>query len=484
MRTTPLLSCAWLALALIACKDDGPHSDAGHMKTLAREELMDPQTCEGCHPDHYREWSSSMHAYALEDPVFLAMNARGQREAELGEFCVNCHAPLAVREGYAKDGKNLEDVPKHLRGVTCYFCHNVESVDGTHNNPIELANDTTMRGSLRDPKRPSAHGVAYSKFLDGTQVQESSKMCGSCHDIVTPAGVHLERTYAEWQDSLFSHGKGAASCNSCHMDGREGIAADDKHTRVPSRRIHSHLFPGVDLALTPFPDREVQRKAVECALGASVRLTLCPSPGGQFEVLLETNAGHRLPSGASQDRRMWVEFVAYDDNDKVIFESGVIPDGDVVDKPKDHPAHDPRLWVLRDRLYDADGGETHMFWEAAASETYPDGYSSQTLPQAKQLGTSHTTDPRTYTVPPTAARVRVRVNVQPMGREVLDELVASKDLAAAVAEAIPTLTLSGSITEWNVADGYGECITQAQETDQRCPDDYLCMLYPDLPQCD
>ena len=31
--------------------------------------------------------------------VFLAMNERGQRETggQLGPFCVNCHAPLAVR---------------------------------------------------------------------------------------------------------------------------------------------------------------------------------------------------------------------------------------------------------------------------------------------------------------------------------------------------------------------------------------------------
>ena len=42
-----------------------------------------------------------MHAYAAEDPVFLAMNQRGQRETngELGDFCVQCHAPVAVHVG-------------------------------------------------------------------------------------------------------------------------------------------------------------------------------------------------------------------------------------------------------------------------------------------------------------------------------------------------------------------------------------------------
>src|SRR6187551_186452 len=63
---------------------------------FAREQLLDAETCRGCHSDHYREWAGSMHAYATRDPVFLAMNRRGQEETrgELGAFCVGCRAPL------------------------------------------------------------------------------------------------------------------------------------------------------------------------------------------------------------------------------------------------------------------------------------------------------------------------------------------------------------------------------------------------------
>src|SRR5688572_9748953 len=100
---------------------------------------MDPETCKTCHPKHYREWSGSMHAYASDDPVFLAMNARGQEEvATLGDFCVQCHAPMAVRTGATTDGLNLAELPRHLKGVTCYFCHTVSAVEGTHNNPLVL----------------------------------------------------------------------------------------------------------------------------------------------------------------------------------------------------------------------------------------------------------------------------------------------------------------------------------------------------------
>ena len=103
---------ALLGLAGCAGGDDAPGSDAG-VTVLDAEALQDPQACASCHPDHVREWSGSMHAYASDDPVFLAMNARAQRETNgaVGSFCVNCHAPMAVRTGATQDGLNLETLP-------------------------------------------------------------------------------------------------------------------------------------------------------------------------------------------------------------------------------------------------------------------------------------------------------------------------------------------------------------------------------------
>ena len=54
-----------------------------------------------------------MHAYAADDPVFLAMNRRGQREAGIGDFCVQCPRPMAVRTGATTDGLNLDSLPRH-----------------------------------------------------------------------------------------------------------------------------------------------------------------------------------------------------------------------------------------------------------------------------------------------------------------------------------------------------------------------------------
>lgn len=128
------------ALALAGCGDSPARPVA---------ELQDPATCNECHPKHYAQWSGSMHAYASEDPVFVAMNRRGQRDTggALGTFCVQCHAPMAVELGLTTGGDfDPARLPAAARGVTCYFCHDVASVKDSHNNGLVLAGDQTMRG--------------------------------------------------------------------------------------------------------------------------------------------------------------------------------------------------------------------------------------------------------------------------------------------------------------------------------------------------
>src|SRR5690242_8346875 len=214
---------AWLLfLTIAAC--------GGH-DYLPIEELQKPETCMECHPKHFTEWQSSMHAYAANDPVFLAMNAKGQADTggALGDFCVNCHAPMAVRLGLTTDGLNLADVPQYAKGVTCYFCHSVDSVAGQHNNPLVLADDGKMRGELYDPNPVDspAHAHKYSKLLDVEQ-PESATMCGSCHDLVNGHDVPLERTFQEWGTTIFALQVPGLSltCGSCHMTPHTDVVAD------------------------------------------------------------------------------------------------------------------------------------------------------------------------------------------------------------------------------------------------------------------
>ncbi|HTU56822.1 MAG TPA: multiheme c-type cytochrome [Polyangiales bacterium] len=437
---------------------------------LDRDQLLDPEECRSCHPGHYEEWASSMHAYAADDPVFLAMNQRGQRETEgeLGDFCVKCHAPMAVREGATRDGLNLADVPAKLKGITCYFCHNASSVGEHFNNDVQLANDTTMRAALEAPIRSPAHALGFSPHLDSNR-RESGALCGSCHDVVVPSGVHLERTFVEYQKSLFGQlEEGFETCAGCHMPGRKGRRAAEL-PGAPLRIVHEHLWPAVDVALTPFPGIEVQRRAVECELALNTRIRQVTHDGfGTFTVQTETSAGHNQPSGTAQDRRMWIEVVAYDASDVVIFESGTIADGEVEQKEAGDPAYDPQLTLYRDWTYRADGAYTHNFWEVAPSAAHPEGYEALTLPFTTDPNLAHTLSAR-YAIARhrEIARMTIRLRLRPIGMDVLEDLVASGDLDAAVPARMPTFTLHGAAVEWRPNEPVPRSLL---------PDDFTCSV--------
>jgi nitrate/TMAO reductase-like tetraheme cytochrome c subunit len=360
---------------------------SGENETYSRDKLLDPETCNECHQDHYKEWSGSMHAYSSEDPVFRAMNARGQEEThgDLGDFCVKCHAPMAVAEGETTDGLNLDSVPKELQGVTCYFCHNVKEVQDTHpnNNPLLLANDTTMRGPISDPVRYSAHESEYSESFNSRQLAPSSKMCGACHDIVVPghfsgapADVPLEQTYAEWQQTVFAvDGPPGLSCGGCHLNAMvmQPVAAppNSKITMPVRAARHEHLFAAVDSAHGDFPEKDAQLAAIQAGIDGLFRIQLCVDENTGLLVNLQLEnivAGHSVPSGASADRRLWAEIHVFK-GDVDTYQSGVIRPGESVsaayEAAKAGTAGAAPFFTAWDKATKVDGTTAHMFWDVA-----------------------------------------------------------------------------------------------------------------------
>lgn len=433
-------------LALASCSSE--KADAA--PTLTGEALLDPNNCLPCHAEQFKEWAGSMHAYAGEDPVFVAMNKRMQRETngQAGTFCVGCHAPMAVRLGKTKDGLNLGELPSYMRGVTCFFCHSTDAVEGTHNNPLRLANDGVMRGGIASPVA-APHKAAYSKLHD-REDQTSATACGGCHDIVTLQGAHIERTFVEWQASLYSK-PGQLSCSKCHMEGREGVAA--KVDGAPRRTVHDHSMAAVDVALTPFTDEANQRALVQRLLDATLLAKLCvkQTPGG---IVAETTldnafAGHKFPSGAVPERRAWLEVIAYRAG-ALVFSSGVVPERKSVTS-----ISDPNLWLLRDKIFDTTGKETHMFWQAARVES--ELLSAAVTADPKDPAFFHSVT-KTYPLPlPPPDRVTMRLRMRPVDFDLLDDLVATKDLDPQILDRIPTFDLVSTTKEWTSAGGF-RCI--------------------------
>jgi hypothetical protein len=248
--------------------------------------------------------------------------------------------------------------------------------------------------------------------------------------------------------------------------------------------VHEHLWAAVDVALDDFPHRQEMELAVEhCELAQSLVAKLAEPEGAVefrgLQLTLETGAGHHQPSGAAQDRRMWVEFIAYDAADNVIFESGNIADDELEEKPEGDPDHDPHFWQFRDRIYDEDGNEVHMFWEAASH----DDEGNRVLPAATPasfLPGQHSL-PSFYPLPQVPARVTIRVRMRPIGLDVLDSLVDSGHLDASVRDAMPTFTAYSAEAEWPDPNNPRNILyTETTERDCRT---YRCMLDPEAEDC-
>ncbi len=302
--------------------------------------------------------------------------------------------------------------------------------------PVPVAaDDDVMRGGLHDPLATFAHGSRGSNLHDRNAL-ESSRMCGTCH----PASL------AEWTHSVYadeSFGR-PLTCGGCHMEGRNGVAAAVEG--APIRRAHSHMFVGVDVAISDHPGTEEQRKLVQRELDGTLAAELCVHKTGTIAITLENlSAGHDWPSCAPHDRRAWVEVVAEDADGNVLLSSGVVPEGVPVVN-----AGGPNLWLMRDRLADKDGNDVTMVWNSVATE-------SSVLPPQTPLTRD---DPRyvephmfrTWSAGEKPARVRMAVHLRPIGLEIVDDLIASGDLDPKYKARLPTWTLAPTVIEWKEGD--------------------------------
>ncbi|MDB4963274.1 MAG: uncharacterized protein JWP01_3273 [Myxococcales bacterium] len=431
----------------------------GDEPKLSREELQDPNTCLSCHKTHHDQWSGSMHAYASTDPVFRAMHKRGQREDDsIGLLCVSCHAPMAVENGTITLA-NVKDfdfstLPPTEDGVTCYFCHNVEKVTTDHNNGLVLANDQTMRGGLQNPIDSTAHHSKYDVLMDSER--NKSEMCGSCHDVVMPNGVALERTFMEWKETIYGTTEDPAvklTCGGCHLEPVTDVIADAPGVVSRPNGFHDHTMAGIDQALTPFPQQAEQAQAIADILPSigikSPRPLIGPAPGGiclnpngDLTVRVDSfTVGHSFPSGVSHDRRVWLEVIAYDVNNQIVFQSGVVPNG--MDPEE---IGDPNLFGLWERTSKEDGSPAHFFHEVATIDPNPLHY----LPGPVTLDPN---DPRvdhsrmkTYAVTNIGAieKITARVMMRALPFATLRLLEQSGDLDPSIKNQLKTLEVATS----------------------------------------
>jgi hypothetical protein len=195
--------------------------------------------------------------------------------------------------------------------------------------------------------------------------------------------------------------------------------------------------------------------------------------GGVRVVLDAVSVGHQWPSGATQDRRAWVE-VRASRNGVPIYQSGVVPEGGTPTEV----ANDPDMWLLRDCMFGPDGGQVDMFWQAASIQgnelpalVSVNGLVNGTYSHRTQLFPRNAADgsalpPGTPIIVDGGAvepdDVQVRVWIQPVGLDVLSDLIDSGDLDAGVLAAMPVFQVSltgpdtAGLLEWTPATATSE----------------------------
>ena len=391
--------------------------------------LEDPQSCMACHRGFsgnspqfmpHSTWGGSMMANAARDPLFwAALDVANKDFPGAGDFCLRCHTPPGWMNGrvvkaigggssgpggasgcqLTGDFNDDDNKGNDYAGITCHFCHRMmptgpggqAGMIGNANIWIDNATScTTPDGSVyggpcrRGPYTyangmlEAPHGWVKSAY------HEDSTLCGSCHDVTTPdtdvgplktlvleGGVTttrpmpIERTYSEWNSSLFSDaiyrdglGEGASGtpaiaraqqCQSCHMRSSVDATAKACNQNPDGSRTGNlpvHEFAGANTwipaiikaeyanSVTGFGreadyDRTIASAQAMLAAAAQVQTSIlsytAPTAGsaGSISVRVKvTNlSGHKLPTGYSEGRRMWLNVKALSATNAVVGES-------------------------------------------------------------------------------------------------------------------------------------------------------------------
>jgi hypothetical protein len=243
------------------------------------------------------------------------------------------------------------------------------------------------------------------------------------------------------------------------MQSSNDVIADKPGLNVPLRPngFHEHLWPAIDQATTPFPEMDVMAAGIQRDLDPALTIVgptplggtigqggICLPPTNILTVRMDTRGtGHAWPTGAAQDRRAWLEVIAYDAMNNVVFSSGVVP------PDKDPEAiSDPNLVGFWDRTMQTDGTPAHFFWDVASEQ-------SQLLKPPITLDQNSPAFDHSTTamfglgaIATQIDHITARVRIRPFNYAQLQLLVQSGDLDASIAASITTLDIAGSLRHW------------------------------------
>jgi len=261
--------------ALIAPTDTlGKYASTAHVKVFSEDRFPSANTCATCHPDHFREWSVSQHAYAQMSPVFNAFHGAllVLTNGTNGDFCIRCHSPVGMNLGEPEFMSNMDRFATSREGITCIVCHRLKNaygkvsgrlaiVEGDIFDPVfgptgneELARVIESDSFRVNTVRGNAGRAIHAEARKFDQI-DTSASCGTCHDVNLVNGFRLEEAFSEFKSTPAS-GRGV-SCQDCHMGKEQGVESGyavapaakvgERYTRA--RKRTDHMFAGPDYSI-------------------------------------------------------------------------------------------------------------------------------------------------------------------------------------------------------------------------------------------
>src|SRR5690349_7645235 len=141
MRTAGLVLIVLLAVLGTAIGQQIPkpppeeYPDAKALLDTANKNYPSAKACGECHPNQYRQWSISSHAYANLSPMFnkFEQKINDLASGTINSFCVRCHASVGTALGERRDIAWWNRSGAAAEGITCVTCHRVGNGYGKTN---------------------------------------------------------------------------------------------------------------------------------------------------------------------------------------------------------------------------------------------------------------------------------------------------------------------------------------------------------------
>jgi len=263
----------------------------------ATGDIAKNNTCKGCHPIIYAEYTKSAHLKSsiFKDSIHKAVWDKHPAKAKNKYVCNECHTPTDKRITKALlDNTNaapVEDKVQTKEAISCIYCHSIKSIQKhtkKHNKNILVNNvkkrptlfaastekkgtklkykvETSFMGMFKSTTGSPYHDIDYSN-----ENYYTGNMCMGCH-------AHFENKH---DISICKIEENAAksekqNCITCHMPQVKGSAT----TIAISKKHTFHGFAGT-------------RNKPEM-MAKYLKISFIKTPSG-FDLTLKNEATHKL----------------------------------------------------------------------------------------------------------------------------------------------------------------------------------------------